>query len=424
MKKITTIFKSLYSNQACIDARKFPVWVSMIVLALSIFLPWIPSLSGGYTTNTSSFLTASKNCDIDKGFKATLASDYFKKITVTKDSNDKYILSYNFEESDYSTSTADFDNEYIGTNSKALYKGSFTDFTSNDLTPYATVTSYTAVGKRSGLTESFTYYYDHIAVSNTETVKIETSSTSSSSTIEYEDNGRTTYLQNFYIPELSMDTTNYNTYLNNFVSSVILNVSGQGACQRYPHSYAIWAKDFIFVAIYPLKSTKSSISVSGSYTGKVNAGFYNQTVASGTSFYSFLSNNETLTINELYNNNFATYLHEAGRPFYIRSTWINVGILSAVVAGSIIVAGLIILFMNKRKTSIYQEANVWHAFNTAIYLSLTPALIGMIIGFMSSTYQIMAIVGSLLIRIVFISKRIMPPVEPTSSNKPLYQARS
>lgn len=436
MKKISTIFKSMISNQAVIDCRKNPWWIGLIMAILTIFLPWIPSLSAGYTANTASALTSSMNYDIDKGFKSVLNSDYFQKgITIKKDGEGKYYLDYNFADMYVeATSSSDYENEYNGTNEKALVKSTFSDVkTANDaLEYYKKTTSYSTKlsdlkGPNNG---GFDYYYDCVSVETTNTITPSTNTSTATPTdtsVVYENSGRDVFLQSYYIPDLSSSMTNYSQWLSNFASSVILNMTSISAdtSNRFPHSYAIWAKDFVAIAYYPIKSTKSSIGAAGSYSGTLNDGFASEQGLEEKNFYSYLAGEEK-DVTKIYSGKFATFLHEAGRPAYLRSVWINIGILSAVAAGSILVASLLLFFFHKRRTSIYRDVNYFHALNEACYLSFTPALITMIVGFFSAKYVYMILVGAVLMRTVFSMSKICPPPtdDGNGSNKPLYQARS
>lgn len=428
MKTIGLIFRSLYSNQAVIDSRKNKWYVALCIFVLSIFLPWIPSLSKGYTSNTASFLLATQNYDIDKGFKATLNSDYFKNgVLIKKDSEGSYYFDYKFSNSDFSEVDSDFDNEYNGTNSKALYKGKFADETSSQTSDFSHLrfpTSYCTSFSHL----AYEYYFDNISVTTSDAIEAPSTSTSSSTSsdsVEYE-TGINVFMENFYIPQLSMKTENYSKFLNNFVASVMLEMKkDETKANRYPHSYTIWAKDFVMVAVYPLRASKSSIQVAASYSGDINSGFDGATIEEGTSFYKYLSNDGELDISKVYQDSLVNYFHQAGRPAYIRSVWVNIGILSAIVAGCVLVASLLLLWFNKKKTSVYRDSNYWNCLNEAIYFSLTPSLIGMIFGFFNAQMVNVIIIGANLMRVVFSMNRICPPpMDNGGGNKPLYEARS
>lgn len=424
MKQLLLILKGLFSNQAAIDCRKNKWYFTLITFIMTIFLPWIPLLSTGYTANTASLFTktASTNYDIDKGFKATINKDYFKEgITIKKDANGKYYFAYDFS-NQYSEGSENYDNEYNGTNTKELFKSSFSDVS----TGTNHVTSSTAYVKNY-TNMTLDYYFDCISVSTADVIDpASATSSSTSSSTTYENNGYTYFLENFYIPDLSNTESNYIQYLNNFVSSVLLNIDSAGSAQAYPHSYAIWGKDFILVAVYPLKSSKSTLSVSGSYSGSINDGFNNVDVADGTTFYKYISESGKLSITETYTKGFAEFLNQAGKPAYLRSTWTNIGILSAVIAGTILVGSLVLLFFVKRRTSIYRDSNYFHCLTSAVHFTTTGSIFGFILGFFASNYVYFALVGATLIRIVFSLNRICPPAENNGQggSKPLYQARS
>ncbi len=425
MKQLLLILKGLFSNQAALDCRKNKWYFTLITFIFTVFLPWIPLLSTGYTANTASLFTTttSSNYDLDKGFKATLSKDYFKNgVTIKKDGEGKYYLAYDFE-GQYSEGSANFDNEYNGTNGKELFKASFSDVSGG--TDH--VTSSTSYVKNYTNRTSVDYYFDCISVSTADVIdpSSATSSSSTSSTVTYENNGYTYFLENFYIPSVSKTESDYITFLNNFVSSVVLNVDSAGAANAYPHSYCIWGKDFLLVAVYPLKSSKSSLSVSGSYSGSINDGFNGAKVNDGTKFYNYLSNGGELSIIDTYTKGFAEFLNQAGKPAYLRSTWVNIGILSAVITGTILVASLILLFFVKRKSSIYRDCNYFHCLTSAVHFTTTGSIIGFVLGFFASNYLYFALVGATLIRIVFSLNRICPPAENgQGGSKPLYQARS
>ena len=424
---VKNIFKSLFSNQSAIDCRKNPWWVAFIIFILAVFLPWIPSLSTAYLANTAAIFTAEKNQEIDKGFKSVILSNYFKKVTIQKDSEGKYVLEYNFTDEDYSTNPNDFDNEYKGTNTKDLYKGTFHDSLGTDSKSYAT--NYSTNFSKGNLSND--YYYDNISVDTTNVIDpVKTSSSSSSSSTVVYETGRVTYLENYYLPGFSIKTQDYSIFLNNFVSSVILGVQKTGnvsEATRYPHSYAIWAQDFVLVAVYPLRSAKTSLSVSGSFSGNINDGFSvaNESVVAGTSFYKYLTNDGQTQITQAYNKAFCDFMHRAGRPAHLRQAWINVGILSAMVAGAVLVSSLLVFLFLKRKTSIYRDSNYFNALNISTYMALTPSIIAMVLTFFNPSFTMMALIGANLIRAVFVMNKICPPQNQDSGrSKPLYQARS
>lgn len=425
---VKNIFKSLLSNQAALDSRKHPWWVGVILFIFAVFLPWIPNLSQAYLANTGALFASDKNYEIDKGFKAMLESDYTKRILVQKNEKGEYYLDYQFEAGDYDDMPNAFEDEYKGLNTKALYKGNFRDILGTD--PKSTATDFSTNFSKGNL--SFDYYYDNIAVDTSNAIdpaKTSSSSANGNSTVVYEQ-GRNTYLENYFIPKISTKTEDYSTFLNNFVSSVILGVQKVGTVSeatRFPHSYAIWGSDFVLVAVYPLKSTKSSLQVAGSYSGNLNDGFVNEgeSVAVGTSLSKYFTADGEITTIDAYNNNFVSFMHRAGRPAHLRQAWINVGILSAIVAGAILVGSLIVFLFFRRKTSIYRDGTFFQALMVETHMAVTPSIISMVLTFMMPQFSMVALIGANLMRFVFAMNKICPPpVGPQNSNRPLYQARS
>lgn len=412
------IGKSLYSNQAAIDGRKNSWYWTLLIFILSIFIPWIPYLSRGYTANTSAILTSTSNNEIDKGFKQLLSEDYFKGVVFQTNDSGEWILSYDIDASYYSTDTS-WTTEYEGNNTVELMKGTYTD----------SAESASAYLANSYTDKQITYYFDCISVDNSTLIDTDgmtsssSSSSSSSTSSGYEDNGRTTYLEVYFAPDTYLQDGEDRQVLNNFAASVILNVDANGTAQNYPHSYLIMGADYISLAVYSIKSTKSSISPTSTYSGYISDGVAENLPTAGQTFYSYVAGDDTSVI-DIFNNGFASFCDRAGRPTYIHSIWVNIGILTAVTAGTILVAGILMLIFSKRKMSLYRDTNFWQALTEGVNMSLSPAIIAMIIGWMSLQYIYVMIVGLILMRAIFSMNKLVPAPGQDSDNKPLYQARS
>lgn len=389
------LFKSILSNQAVLDSRKTKWYIVLVMFVLNMFIPWIPALTKGYQTNGAAFLNASTNNEIEKGFKSLLNKDYFKNITIEQNADGSYYLDYSALENEeyFSAENGGYVNEYNGTNTKELYRDSYTNSDTN---------------------ETHTYFYDVISV---EADAIATKTTAAtSSTTDYENNGRNTYLQAYFFTDKDITTP----WLSSFVMKVILNYDKQNKPQNYPHSYALFNTGDVRVVSYPLKAAKVSTQASTSYYGSVSTGFKNVETGTKLGAYLFEGNGTTETAMT----NFTTFLYNANRPSNIVATWYNCLYLSIFAFGAMIVASLVLLFLNKRKTSIYRDTNYWECIKEAVILCFTPAVIAMAIGFMNFTYGVVAIIGAALIRVVWMSSKICPPAVQGSNDKPLYQARS
>lgn len=426
-QSILTILKGLFSNQACLDSRKTPFYFQIIVFLLSIVITWIPLLSTGYTKDNASILTASGNAEIDKGFKAVLQKDYFKSIKI-KEGNAELVYDLDsYSNYDAEGETDAYTKEYTGTNDKELAKGTFVDNTTGSVdvgivNPGKVYTDTTYVTKPTNL--QFSFYYDVMHIESSQTIENTVSSTSTSTTLP-EDNGYTTYLQAFYIPSISYHDADFAQALVNFQASVILGMDNASTMTKYPHSYAIFTKDSIHISIYALSSYYTN-SLLGSYTGYLDNGFKSEEnlVNDGSlTFYNYLTDNGSVTkINDIYTK-FHDFLDSCIRSLAIQTVWFNVLIISAVYVGSVLIAAVILLIMHKRKSSIVRDVNYFDTLKEAIIFALTPVLLSLL-GFMSTTYGYVALVGALLVRVIWSMNKLLPAVDNTNQNKPLYQARS
>lgn len=418
MKKLLNILKTLFSNQAVIDARSSKWFIPAIIFVLALFLPWIPTLSQGYTADCAALFLASGNQEIDKGIRYMMKEDYFKSSILVQKDGKGYYLDMNFAEKDYSLPEEfSYDEEYRGVNTKALYKGNY-----NDLAGIASP----AIPNDRITSKQYDYYYDSIGVETTNVIdKSDMSTTSTPSSVVYEDIGRNTYLQVYFFPALSSTDDKAAQYIANFTYSVIFNIGADKKSVNFPHSYAIFGKDFINLAVYPLKSSRNNTQYSGAYSGDIRCGFNGKDCEPGTSLYNYLTENGTKEIDVAYKENFHKFAHEAGRPAYLKSVWFNVLFVSIAVTGSILVATVALIIINRRKVSLYRDTKWYQSLTEAILFSLTPAIIGMVIGFFNATYSIVAVAVCVLMRVFFVMSRICPPQENAgNSNKPLYQARS
>lgn len=424
-QSLLTIFKGLLSNQACIDSRKAPLYFHIVVFLISLVVTWIPFLATGYTKDNASLFTASGNAEIDKGFKAVMQKDYFKTIKI-KEGNAELV--YDLDSySNYDASVDAYNQEYTGTNDKELAKGTFVD--NGNGSPSDSIVNPGKIYNDSAYVTKptnfqFSFYYDVMHIESSETITNTMTSTSTSTTLP-EDNGFTTYLQVYYIPSLSYHDTDASQALVNFQASVILGMDSSSTVTKYPHSYAIFTKDALYVSVYALKSYYTN-SLLATYAGYLDRGFQAETnlVNDGSlTFYNYLSDNGNITgISEVYTK-LHDFLDQCIRDLAIQQVWFNVLIMSAIYVGSILIATIILFVMHKRKTSIVRDVNFLDVFKEAVIFGLTPSLLSLF-GFMSATYSYVILIGALLVRVVFAMNKLVPPQDTTAQNKPLYQARS
>ena len=435
MGNVTYLWKSLYSNKAILEGRKKPWYFTLLFFILGIFLPWIPVLSSGYTSNAASFITQTQNYEIDKGLTMLSQQEILKSLTIQTD-GETYSLSIPmddaFIESNVNTAQGAYRAEYDGTNEKTLARGYYCDSVSVDLALGGDVYEacpYVAQTNSSWLTNrTQTFYFDALFVNTIENPTMDSApssstssdSSSSSSSIQYEDNGKTYYLLAYYLPDLDTSTQEGAQLLVNFVYSVVLNVSADGSTiGEYPHSYIVFTKNSFSLVTYPLRSAKTNGYGASYMNGSFSDGVSFASPSSGTSLYDFFHRDATEDAQVL--SNIEAFFNGGYRNNTIRSTWINCGILSAVFAGLVLLSSGIVIFLVKRKTSAYRDTNYWEAIKISVTLAFTPSLLAMAIGFMSFEYGLGILVLGVLFRVIFMNGKINPP--RVEDSKPLYQAR-
>ena len=411
MFTVKNIFKSLFSNQAALDNRKMKWYVTLIMFVLAVFLPWIPTLSSGYRSNGGAIFANKNNFEVSTALKHVIAEeDYFKTIKINN-KDGAYSLDMNGlnDEAFYGERSMDdkyiWDNELNGVSDKALLKDTYKDIQ----TPVITTPSNIKGDK--------IYFFDaigaNVTVTKTEKASDSAGTTTTTTTVE-----RRVYLELYMIPGLSRNDANAINYLTNFTTTVILNKDLNGVNHNIPHSYMILLQDYMEVYFYPFTATTATVAASGSYAGKVDEGFAKVDLNGATTLYDFMLSKGELNIQDGFTKNFIALTDGAAREYTIYATWMQVLTLTIAGAASILICTLLIFIFFKRKTSIYRDSNFFHAINTAVNMSITPALLSMIFGFFTSNYSMMAIIGCNLIRAVFVMNGICPP-QTAYTSKPV-----
>lgn len=410
------IGKGLLSNQACFEAGRMPVYWSILIFIISVVLTWVPVLKTGYTTDNSAIFDAAGNAEVDKGVKAFLQQDYTSKFIIK--SEDKML---DMSDAFSGRETADYTNDNATKKIKGeittLLKGSYKDDSRTD--------SY--VKKENVTGDTFDFYFDSFATKKSSQIDKPASSTTTntsnknnSQSYDYDDSGMNVYLMTYFFPELSTNYKKFNQYFQNFVYNEVFNLNAEGKMQNYPHSFLFLTKDTFIVYIFNLTSYKN-MNITSSFVGTLPSAFKN--VTSDIDFVSFLkAGDKNMNITDSYKN-FRKAMNDATRDSAILKTWNNVLTLSIIDVVVVLLAAIILLIMHKRKSSIMRDVNFLNTFNEACTFFVTPAILGMALGFMNSSYAYMVIIAGVLMRIVFGSSRLMPPVG-SEQDKPLYQARS
>lgn len=410
-----TIAKTLYSNQAVLDSRKRPWYAFLVIVLLSVFLVWIPGLSTGYRTNAAGGLAVANNYEVNKAIKHIIGEeDYFKSIAV-KEQDGKLVLNRDgLSAYGAQSPEATWKSEYDLENTKSLFRGSYNDASGKDAGAY--VKDFTD--------REETYYFDCIGVKNTgNRIKPSTSTNTSVSTTDETETDQTTFLEAYYFPKLSSSDTKYRQYLNNFISTIVLNRDKDAKLGNYPHSFRLVGQDFRNIGFFTLKTTKATTQRASSYSGNLSTGLAKIGAKNNDSLYNLFFKDANTTIDEAYSNGFIGLAHAAGWDSNIRTVWINIGILSGIVGGLILISALVLFLLSRRKLSLYRDTNFYQALKEGAARTLTPSLIARVLGFRSSQYRYRVLIAGVLRRLVFANNKICPPRNTASDNKPLYQAR-
>lgn len=431
MGKVKYIFKSLISNRAIVEGRHNPWYFAVIFFILGIVLTWIPSIHTGYTQYGAAFITNVQNNEVDRGIKYMMQQEYFQRGVFIRQEGDDYVFDYKETDMDAEPVLDQYarddtwQNEYDGVEApaeKPLIKAEFED--TSDSFPHNQVEP---------TNSKHTYYFDAVAVDTSDLIN-QSENTTSTSSDYYEDNSqRSVVLEIYLLPEISLvasDTvseeiaTTNNHYLSNFISYVVLGAEANGNT-KFSHSYIIFTRDTINIAVAPLRGVKGGSYVSAS-AGLVSDACKAYDPTDGSTFYSLLQAEASDdSINSLYTA-FADFFNESVKPSTIYSGWLNVALLTGVAVGLELISALAIFLFHRRKSSIYHDVNFWTATKESVTMAFTPCLLAMIFGFLLGqlSYTLVILVAGILLRLVFMNSKICPPQIRNDSNKPLYQARS
>ena len=407
METFKNIFKGLFSNQACLDNHKMKWYVTLILFVFSVFLPWIPSLSSGYQTNAGQVF-ANVNFEVDTGLKYIMfEEDYFKSIKVVEDKDSgELVLDYSgLKEFAASSDTNNWENEYNGENTTAELV-SFTRDVVDDKNK-----------------KTYEVFYDCVSALRT----VETQEKQSDGTIvTVTKETRFRYLQAFYLPQLSYQDADFTKVVSGIVDDLIFQKQvGTGEIKRAPSSYAIFAKDYLAVYFYNLKSTTANVSPSYTYAGNLSIGLKKCNVVPNASLYDFMVGKTTESEGTKNLNNFVLLADQSARDYMLKSVWMNILSISITNVVCILISSIFVIIFFKKKTSLYRESNYWHAINTSVGMSLCCSLLAMAMGFLNPSYSMMIIIGANLIRAVFVMNKIAPPMGTNGGEqKAVYQARS
>ncbi len=424
MGNLTYIWKQNYSNRASLEGRNKSWIIALILFIVGVFLPWIPCLTSGYLEDSSEFVTATQNYEIDKGLLQFVSQDYLDEIEFSRYDNGDVKFEFDIEGLDgYSTTESaggSYADEYGNLSESVLFKGTYSDTAVGACAYVTTNEEYTGF--------STTYYYDCLGTPNGNLID-QSSSYEATDGVEVSDFDVRLQVYFLLLDNLieSEDEGDIEQYINNFIYSVILDLnSGGTAYGKYPHSYMIITPQNIYMALYPVVNSTTTSSVLDTYGGTTKSAF-NDIVydENGNQIYSdlkdYLYRDENATASTAYANTL-TMLNQGAREYNIYNTWVNVLIETICSVSSTLVAIVVVFILAKRKRSQYRDMTFWGAVKVGAALPFSSNLIAMIVGFFSLSFSFVVVPICVLLRLFFMNSKICPP--PEQNEKPLYQARS
>ena len=364
MNKLKFAFKSLYNNQVILDERKkSPWWLAIIFFILAMVCTAIPTLVTGLNTNGSSLITNGNN-SLENGLIS------FSKENPAMSINENGELVY--DESKVIPSSTEGD--------------------------YATQLKLVKDGEEKLM--NFTAPY-----------------------VSAEDITKTnviTLLNVYFFPELDPvnKTDDYKTFTDLIDNKIYKkDVNDSSKFELVPVTSIIFAKTSFRVIVYnPYNATVES-KYSSIMEGQLK-------LLKGTDF-------STVSDTSLENNadNIKTFwcnfLDKGYQPLKVSQTWLSTSIFAGVSAVATLFVGLLIFIITRGKSNLYRDMTFGQSLKACAFLSLTPAIITLVLGFLMPSFASMAYLLTFGMRTIFFVMKTSGGMSGTGTQeKPVYQARA
>ena len=176
----------------------------------------------------------------------------------------------------------------------------------------------------------------------------------------------------------------------------------------YSPSFIILAKQTMGVQIFKYNTTTQATATFGGLDWKHTAkGDLLARVADVEG-----KTSETVSVKDAMFNNWRKVFNETYENQKVKSMWVQTGIFAAVYAGLMLFMGFMIWLMTRGKTNPNRTINLWVAQKISWWAAFTPAVLGMIVGFIFSTNVIgqMGFIVLLSLRIMWLSMRQLRPM--------------
>lgn len=180
-----------------------------------------------------------------------------------------------------------------------------------------------------------------------------------------------------------------------------------GQVSATPRSYLIITEDNLFLGTYlnTATNTLSEDNTSVATLATANAtitGFHKD--AKGTDFTTLYGESYTTAVT-----NWTELLNKEYLSVKYNTLWINLGILTGINAGIVLIVSLLIMILTRLKSSQGVKLNYVQAFKIVCFSSLSPAIIGMALGFFMTMFAQIGFVLCIGLRSTFLGMKASRP---------------
>ncbi len=367
-------FKSLISNQACIDgAKKDPWWIAILLFIVGIILPLVPLMVNASSADGADFINTPYHFTFDEA-KVTSAflsfDDTDTKFIVDKEDHNYLKMTVGGTEQHPTINTDDSLDPSCDTYPIYRYEVSDT-FEGTPFNQYA-----------------FDVYY-------TERTKAEADNSigmmiEEISLRKYK--GRTTDLLE---PDEELETGEF----------------------AYIPSFLILGKDFIFGSVYKTNSLTVYSQNAYTQTNWDNANFDNSDNDLVAFVLTVLDKEGSPIAKDIGNLDFQNGAYNKLKNVFSQSFlsykwpgfWTNVGIYSAVFVGVVLFMGLLIFLLTRGKNNIFNYLKWYTCQKISWYACFTPGLFALILGFVFSNQSLMVFIMAVGLRVMWLSMKQLRP---------------
>lgn len=342
---------SWFKNDTCVDARKKPWYLAVIIAIVSLIVAVIPTMVSNFKVKGGSFLEGT---------------------------------TYNIDSQVYAF-TADMKAKGV---ELKVENGTLTDANNTWAAKYGADTPY-----------KHTVTMD-VAYTDNETGALVTKSET------YVDFAVYFYPEAVYSVKKG-DTTS--TALTTYVTEQLAKSNPLAGDEVVGETFTINAlflgkESFVIVKYKGVDSSSGSVSRS-SMIGKFTA--VNQNGDSSYLLTSLLSDEgKDATIE-----NWKAFLTKAYTPIKIASGWTSTGITFGIYAGLTLVLGFVVWIMTRGKSNPFRIYTIWECQKIAYWAAFAPAVLGMILGFFMSNMVMLGFIMFFGVRIMWMSMRSLKPYE-------------